>query len=86
MVEVTMPDPEGGSAATDSSVPSGAAASASSAALDVSTLVEKAISVLPSDLAAQVQDPKRGSISRPRMEVWVVARSYEEGFCAVCIL
>jgi len=59
VVEVTMPDPEGGSAAVDSSVPSGAAASASSAAPDVSTLVEKAISVLPSDLAAQVQDPKR---------------------------
>ena len=64
MVEVTMPDPEGGSAAADSSVPSGAAASTSSAAPNVSTLVEKAISVLPSDLASQVQDPKREARSQ----------------------
>ena len=64
MVEVTMPDPKGGSAATDSSVPSGAAASTSSAAPNVSTLVEKAISVLPSDLVAQVQDPKRKARSQ----------------------
>jgi hypothetical protein len=59
-----MPDPEGSSAAADSSVPSGAAASASSAAPDVATLVEKAIAVLPSDLAAQAQDPKRKARSQ----------------------
>jgi hypothetical protein len=65
MVEVIMPNPEaGGSIAVDSSVPSGGAASASSAAPDVSTLIEKAIAVLPSDLAAQAQDPKRKARSQ----------------------
>ena len=58
MVEVTMPDPEGGSVAADSSVPSGAAASTSSAAPNVSTLVEKAISVLHQILLPKFKIPR----------------------------
>jgi hypothetical protein len=53
-----MPEvnPEGGAAAT-SSVASAGAGSASSAAPDVSALVEKAIAALPPELAEQAKEP-----------------------------
>jgi len=57
------PNPEGG-AGESSSVASGGAGSASSAAPDVSALVEKAIAALPPELAQQAKDPKRKARSQ----------------------
>ena len=50
-MEVIMPGPNPEGAGASSSVASGGAGSASSAALDVSALVEKAIAALPPELA-----------------------------------
>jgi hypothetical protein len=57
------PDLEGG-AGGSSSVASVGASSTFSAALDVSSLVEKAIAALPLELAEQAKDPKRKAQSQ----------------------
>jgi hypothetical protein len=82
-VEVIMPDPHvqpehevGVEETVGSTDP---APSASSAAVESTSLVEKAISALPADLATQAIDLKRKARSQdPGMEIWVVARSYKE--------
>jgi len=56
-------NPEGGATVT-SSVASAIVGSTSSAALDVSSLVEKAIAALPLELAEQAKDPKRKARSQ----------------------
>jgi len=60
-----MPEcnPEGGATVT-SSVASAGAGSTSSAAPDVSSLVEKAIAALPPEFAKQAKDPKRKARSQ----------------------
>jgi hypothetical protein len=60
-----MPEPnlEGGAGAS-SLVTSAGASSASSAALDVSSLVEKAKAALPPELAKHAKDPKRKARSQ----------------------
>jgi hypothetical protein len=65
-MEVIMPkpNPKGGAGATSSLVALAGASSASSTALDVSSLVEKAIAALPSELAEQAKDPKRKARSQ----------------------
>jgi len=58
-VEVIVPEcnPKGGATVT-SSVASAGVGSTSTAAPDVTSLVEKAIAALPPELAAQAKDPK----------------------------
>jgi hypothetical protein len=58
------PNAEGGVGATSSSVASAGAGSASSAAPDVLSLVQKAIAALPLELAEQAKDPKRKARSQ----------------------
>jgi hypothetical protein len=58
------PNPKGGVGATSSLVASAGAGSTSSAAPDVLSLVEKAITALPPELAEQAKDPKRKARSQ----------------------